>query len=534
MDNGSDENKILLLLQQQLDQYQEISRSARALALGRIQALPKRSQKQTQSSSQHSDDNGGLARVLVNLLHQTVHLWLAQRKGVDKTAGTTSNHHQRLLGQMLTIVQNVSNLDVTLAEEVAACAGCQDLYHKIINEPSNQEDDDKAKEGEGEGGGCNYSLTQLQELAGQQIILFQKCHPNDKDEEKHEVSASPRAEYTRTELQSRLPMVFVLPRRQPNNYSSKNSNNIKNDDDWKVLIQQVTSAETEQHNVGFVMWPSAVMLARSLALDPAIICQSQGSILELGAGCGLVGLTAAFILQQEERDQLTNEIEENNAAATPAQTNMEKDRCHPIFTDYDPVVLQNLLRNIRLNNLDRCASVAGLDFFDQQTLEQQEEQQQQYGTTSLALPIENATTTTTTNTEPSWFDMDGQARPPVRLILAADILCYSNDATLVAQTIHATLIPGGKALLMSADENARFGVQHFPEACQTLGLEIMSEDLWTDQRLLESGAFDDEIIMDDDRTQPESPSQTTTGYGPGDRYNLRLFTIEKPMLSCLA
>ena len=73
------------------------------------------------------------------------------------------------------------------------------------------------------------------------------------------------------------------------------------------------------HATGFVMWPSAVMLSRWLARNPSIVlggrgggaaeasAAAEGDILELGAGCGLVGLTAAALLR---RDRLRRENDE--------------------------------------------------------------------------------------------------------------------------------------------------------------------------------------------------------------------------------
>ena len=232
------------------------------------------------------------------------------------------------------------------------------------------------------------------------------------------------------------------------------------EDPHKILLHQATNADEDQGlsetNTGFVMWPSAVMLSHHISKNPSIVLgdddSPDGDVMELGAGCGLVGLTAATLLQ--------NHTDEDNDDKV-------------IFTDYNPVVLENLQKNIDLNDFDVDHKVLGLDWFDQE--EHQEQQQQQSDDGSDTTGEETTTNTTTTTT---WVDVEGNEHAKVRLILGADLIVCTNDADLVASTIDSALIDGGKAFILGADQYTRFGVQNFPDACRQLGLKVtVHEDL---------------------------------------------------------
>lgn len=125
-------------------------------------------------------------------------------------------------------------------------------------------------------------------------------------------------------------------------------------------------------------------------------------------------------------------------------------------TDFNSVVLQNLERNVALNDVCDYCQVLGLDFNDQTLL----------GSSS------------------GWVDTEGRLHPPVDLILAADIICQPEDAYGVAFLIRKSLRPGGQAVIVCADSAARFGVDHFVPACQKQGLLVSVtavEDLCLEQ-----------------------------------------------------
>ena len=234
------------------------------------------------------------------------------------------------------------------------------------------------------------------------------------------------------------------------------------------------------------MWPSAVMLSHHIARNPSIVIGDDdtpdGDVMELGAGCGLVGFTAATLLQHAQDD------------------NEDK----VIFTDYNPAVLENLQKNVDLNDFDVDHEVLGLDWFDQE----EHLQMHQHATT--------------------WKDVDGNEHDQVRLILGADLLVCSNDADLVASTIDCALVDGGQAFILGADASRRFGVMNFPDACESLGLEVtVYEDM------LDSFIADDAKNCDSNQMQLMGQLQLG-GYnqrGATMAHDFTMFQITKPISS---
>ena len=108
--------------------------------------------------------------------------------------------------------------------------------------------------------------------------------------------------------------------------------------------------------------------------------------MELGAGCGLVGLVTAKLQQQSESSV--------------------------ILTDFNQKVLENLERNIALNNVADNCIVKGLDFYQQ----------------SGSCSFDTAAAATATGTSGGWKDLSGTVHAPVDVVLAADMICQPSDA----------------------------------------------------------------------------------------------------------
>jgi predicted nicotinamide N-methyase len=186
------------------------------------------------------------------------------------------------------------------------------------------------------------------------------------------------------------------------------------------------------------MWPSAVVLSQWLVTNPSVVLGKR--VLEIGAGCGLTGLIAAR-LQKEYAKEC-----ENHSKSDPLLSDgiMQQEI---ILSDFNTTVLQNLQRNIALNNVERDCSVAGLDFYEQ------------------------------SGTADQWKDMNGVQCEQVDVILAADMICQPADAVGAANTIHDALRPGGRAIVVCADSEHRFGVEIFETECERVGLNIRAQDV---------------------------------------------------------
>lgn len=215
------------------------------------------------------------------------------------------------------------------------------------------------------------------------------------------------------------------------------------------------------------MWPSAVVLSRWLLSNPAVLSQVS-SVLEIGAGCGLVGLLAARLMQKQQLQLLL-------------QLQSTDQTCEVLLSDFNRTVLDNLEGNIALNEvMDLCQTV-GLDFY------------QQSGTSHNG-----------------WIDMQGHVRAPVDVVLAADMICQPADAVCAANTVHDALRSGGRAYVVCADTAHRYGVDHFAKECVRVGLKVEAQSV---------ADLHSDLLQGTDM-------EKTAGFVKG--MNLTMFFIEKP------
>jgi hypothetical protein len=209
--------------------------------------------------------------------------------------------------------------------------------------------------------------------------------------------------YTINELQSRMPLQICLT-----------DSSAAAASDVCVWIRQVTSRQGAQEDVGFVLWPSAIALSQWLVNNRHVL--QDKTVLELGAGCGLVGLVAA-----------------KYAGVT-------------LLTDFNPIVLHNIKLNIDLNGRSQKAVAMKLDFNQQ-----------------------------TGDSDRGWFDGE-EYQEPVDVIVAADMICQPADAISAAKTIHDALkSTTGVAYVVCANGSHRYGVDCFPEACRQAGLVMIHQ-----------------------------------------------------------
>mmetsp|Transcript_38566 Transcript_38566/g.93278 ORF Transcript_38566/g.93278 Transcript_38566/m.93278 type:complete len:458 (+) Transcript_38566:111-1484(+) len=446
-----------------LDRLQNASNSPRELALLRIGTLANSLESKDQEKGE--DPNGsivGTAEELVNILQCTL-----------EGSPTVPE-----LLNLLTIIQNITNADVTLIEELYFSEGFSAAISElIVLHKGHIDDKDSSTTTDSDVDAASIAL--LWESLREATLKIQAAMSKLLEE-----STNRSTPFTRSELENRLPLTFTIPQKK---------------DNLQIMVHQVTEEEeTDTHDTGFVMWPASLLLARHVAENPSLILDQVGEgssssqtgessldILELGAGCGLVGLTAAAVLQKHREESKEDDDDDNG-----------EDHPNVILTDYCPKVQHNIERNLDLNGLSDSGKVTGLDFFDQPGNDDSK-----YA-----------------GSLPNWIDMDGNKRTQVGLILAADVICYSNDATNVANTISSALVPGGKAMVMAAGDNRRFGLQEFPGACRDVGLEVSVENIKADCNSFFSG----------EGTATHDLAQTSMqGYSAED-YNLTLYTMNKP------
>jgi len=460
-------------LQKQLDSPHKIA-IARMVSLG---VLPPTSRNECSSQKKCicKPIDGGLAAPLVELLSQTIDTWmrvftthkstlLEEKKELLESFDLkiVDAIETKRLHQVLSLHLDLSKADATLAEEIAKGCGshrylskliCMDIYSiLLLLSSSTQEQYEQAED----------VLIEMQDLACKVAHSVPSIA--------YPAKLSP---YAKEELQARLPLMFDI--------CSPNGNR------ESLMVQQVTERQSAQEDVGFVMWPSAVVLSSWLLDHPSLL--DGKSILEIGSGCGLTGLVAARM-----------------AKAHTDKNNNAESHSNVILSDFNHKVLTNIQQNLELNGLQDVAKALHLDFYLQDG----------------------------TNTEGGWKGVDYDSsnnyrnqgietcseQPAVDLILAADTICKPSDSIAVSNTIHDALVPGGEAIVVSANAKHRFGIDIFEKECARNGLQVLMTNVadMCDGKLLP---------MDKDSIDPCGIRQTS---GFVDGMTLTMFRVRKPAL----
>lgn len=74
------------------------------------------------------------------------------------------------------------------------------------------------------------------------------------------------------------------------------------------------------------------------------------------------------------------------------------------------------------------------------------------------------------------------------VILAADIICQPSDAVAASMTIYNALKPSGKAYIVCANSEHRFGVEIFASECEARGLDVTTTNV--------SDMYNEELLSD--------------------------------------
>lgn len=194
-----------------------------------------------------------------------------------------------------------------------------------------------------------------------------------------------------------------------------------------------------QEHVGQLLWPSAVVLSRWLAVHRAVL-RGGRSVLELGSGPGLVGLVAARCMDLDSRELSEDTCTRGSISDSEPGNPSHEGGARVVLTDFEPFVLRNLKYNARLNESGGSLRVAVQEL--------------------------------------DWEACRSPASVRYDIILGSDVVCCNKDAELLAGAIAALLRqpatpddPGGVGIFCFPPPHIRFGVDHIAPALEREGLQ---------------------------------------------------------------
>lgn len=208
--------------------------------------------------------HGGVASCFVRLLSIAVDNWNSCLPSKQSRHGTeeekkeedanipliTESNSTKKLHDVLSLILHISKTDITLAEEMAKGCGSHkhlsqlimlDVYDELSHYESYGMDKEVYEAQED-------ALVEIQDIASE---IAYCCDPSIIP---YPCKVSP---YTVDELLSRLPLTFHVT--SPRGIQER------------LMIHQVTAQQSCQDDVGFVMWPSAVVLSSWLLVSEIFI-----------------------------------------------------------------------------------------------------------------------------------------------------------------------------------------------------------------------------------------------------------------------
>lgn len=235
-----------------------------------------------------------------------------------------------------------------------------------------------------------------------------------------------------------------------------------------LLIRRIPPQVTRQRaqaDVGFVLWPCSLPLARWVVAHrgPLLGCPARRRVLELGSGVGLVGLVAGLCA-------LPPFCGAGGGCGCGCALGDQPARV--TLSDFNPAVLANLRHNAALNDpfLHAAHAGGGGDAEDA------------WGARVLGALAQGARCkeplfrTIALDWEADAGGEPGAAPPeddaPYDLILGSDIICSDADAAMVAGVLARRLAPRGRGLgvVCSPPPFNRWGIGALPGALAAAGL----------------------------------------------------------------
>ncbi|CAM9308253.1 unnamed protein product, partial [Hapterophycus canaliculatus] len=140
---------------------------------------------------------------------------------------------------------------------------------------------------------------------------------------------------------------------QPATVGATASNSGCGGESISILVRPVKERQHSQFDVGFVMWPAAVILSRLLCRDPDLVRGRR--VLEIGAGLGLAGLVAARI--QRSHPLMPTFVSPPGRGGCFLDNERSLAAASVTLSDFNPVVLGALEANVALN-ADGCGGTS--------------------------------------------------------------------------------------------------------------------------------------------------------------------------------
>jgi predicted nicotinamide N-methyase len=513
--------------------------------------------------------SGGLSKILLSYLEDAYDTWSKQDVDLIMSSSPYSpsmricdSENYFVLLSTLRLLSKVIKLDPTLGEEIITIGRssgnvgekkqgrsfntiCSNLITQIdriftytstttfVN--SNDNDDNIMQQS------SNYEYEDA--LSNLQDVVYE-LYPSTTIKSSFKMLTSISSLVDDDILRCRLPLIYeLMPVHCENGtsyFKQQQEQQQQNQHEMTILISQITKRQSAQADVGFVMWPSAIVLARYLITNPQCItsfqkkddnqnnskCATTYTIMELGAGCGLVGITAArIILSSREHINRSNITKRSNSFHVNDDNKTSNDRNEEtvvVITDVNEVVLQNIMYNIELNNVTSVTSVAKLDFYKQSgdchlgkwVAEECIPRRTTGNNSYIASSTINDEDKGRGEGSEETISIERERRGSVDVILAADIICQPEDAIAVSKTIYDALRPGGIALVVCANAEHRYGVEYFARECDERGMLVSSTDVAT----MYNGELLSGTIM-----------ETAAGYIEGMR--MTFFKVTKKIIS---
>jgi len=267
-------------------------------------------------------------------------------------------------------------------------------------------------------------------------------------------------------------------------------------DVWVRCVPSSVRRQRSQEDVGQLLWPAAPPLCRWLCAHRRLLLRAAGGrgggarVLEVGSGMGLCGIVAALLLA--------------GAPNAPPVT----------MSDFNAVVIANLVHNCALNEPERAAARGGVRPPCMRAVKLDWSASEEDNDAELGAGAD--------------ADADADADGRFDVVLGSDMICGRDDAQNVAALLQRRLRrPAGVAVLLLAPSDVRWGVEALAPALAARGLLPRERELdaryvagAAEQRLTQSGGYESRLRLHVVRwaeAEAVAQAEAVAGAGVGPR-----------------